>query len=82
MVRISVRVHPRASRNAVRADGAGGAEVWTTAPPADGKANEAVRRLLAEWLHVPPTEVRIVAGVASRTKIVEVEGLAHPPPRA
>ena len=37
-------------------------------------ANEAVVRLLAEWLDVPRASVRIVSGQAGRTKIVEIAG--------
>jgi hypothetical protein len=39
-------------------------------PPVDGKANRAVERALAEYFHVAPSQVRIVAGHASREKYV------------
>ncbi|MBI5106032.1 MAG: DUF167 domain-containing protein, partial [Solirubrobacterales bacterium] len=47
-----------------------------TAPPVDGKANEALRRLLARSLGVPRSRVAVVRGQASRDKAVEVDGLA------
>jgi uncharacterized protein YggU (UPF0235/DUF167 family) len=45
------------------------------APPERGKANEAVRALLAEILAVPRSSVTIVSGGGSRDKIVELAGI-------
>ena len=78
-MRLVVRVHPRSSRNTLRADASGSAEIWTTAPPAEGQANEAVCRLVAEWLGVAVSDVRIVAGAKGRTKTLDVEGVASLP---
>ena len=44
-------------------------------PPEDGRANEAVLRLLAETLDVPRASVALVSGHASRDKIVSLDGL-------
>jgi len=41
----------------------------------DGKANEAVRRLIAKRLRVPTGRVSIVRGESSRNKLLEVEGI-------
>lgn len=49
--------------------------VRVSAPPEGGKANRAVVDLLAERLGVPRRAVRIVTGLASPWKIVEVDGL-------
>jgi uncharacterized protein len=46
-----------------------------TAPPVEGKANEACIALLAELLGVKKGRVAIIAGHASRTKTVSVEGM-------
>jgi uncharacterized protein (TIGR00251 family) len=46
--------------------------VRTTAPPVDGKANDAVRRLLAEHFGVSTSKIEIVAGHRSRDKTVEI----------
>ena len=46
-----------------------------TAPPAGGRANEAVISLLAEALSIAKSRVRIVRGHASREKLVTVESL-------
>ena len=72
----SVRVQPRASPNAIEGTWQGALKVRLTAPPVDDRANEALRRLLAESLKIPLTAVRIVSGERSRTKRVEVRGVS------
>jgi uncharacterized protein YggU (UPF0235/DUF167 family) len=54
-------------------------EAWklrVSAPPERGKANGAALELLARTLGVAATNLRLVAGHASRDKTVEVSGLA------
>ena len=46
-----------------------------SAPPEDGRANDAVVRLLAETLGVQRTQVELVSGHASREKMVLLEGV-------
>ena len=45
------------------------------APAVEGAANQALLRLLAEELDVPRRNVRLVAGAASRTKLVVVDDI-------
>ncbi len=49
--------------------------VRVMAPPVDGRANEALTRLLASKLGLSRGAVRVVAGQASRLKVVAVDGL-------
>jgi len=51
--------------------------VGVSAPPADGRANEAVVRLVSALLGVRRRQVRLARGGASRGKWVEVEGLSQ-----
>ena len=51
--------------------------VRVTAPPVDGKANDALCRLIARRAGVPPSKVTIVRGHTSRDKMLEVEGIAE-----
>ena len=69
MLRVPVRVITKASRARLEASGAG-LRVWVTAPPEDGKANEAVRRLVAKELEIALYEVQIIAGERSREKVL------------
>ena len=77
-MRVSVRVHPRASRAHVQWDGAT-LEVWVTAPAVEGAANRAVCEAVAAWLGVRTSAVTLVRGQRSRAKVVEVEGVASLP---
>jgi uncharacterized protein YggU (UPF0235/DUF167 family) len=71
MLKVAVRVTPRASRARLVAEGAG-LHAWVTAPPADGRANEALRRLVARALDVPLVEVQILSGERGRDKVLLV----------
>ena len=42
-----------------------------------GKANDECVRFFAELAHAPRARVRIVMGLTSRTKVVEIEGIAQ-----
>lgn len=54
----------------------GGAwKIRVAAAPEDGKANDAVVRLLAETLALPARDVQIVSGRSSRDKIVALAGM-------
>jgi uncharacterized protein (TIGR00251 family) len=75
MARIRVQVTPRAARSEVTGWREGVLRVRVTAPPVDGRANEAVVRLLAAALGVPPSRVSVVSGATGRLKLVQVDGL-------
>jgi uncharacterized protein (TIGR00251 family) len=70
-------VHPRARRSAVTGRLGDAWKLDLTAPPAEGKANEECVRFLAELVGVPRARVRIVTGLTSRTKVVEIEGVTE-----
>lgn len=77
MVR-AVRVQPRASRDAIAGEHHGALKIRLTAPPADGRANDACCRLLARQLKIPLSAVRILAGERSRDKRIAVSGVTAP----
>ena len=70
-----IRVVPRAPRSEVGGIQGDALKLRITAPPVDGKANEECIRLLAETLGVKKGQVTIIAGHASRTKTVAVDGV-------
>jgi uncharacterized protein (TIGR00251 family) len=76
-ITIMVRVIPRASRDAIEGAYGEALKVRLTAPALENRANEALRRLLAERLNVQVAAVRIVAGEKSRTKRISIAGITR-----
>jgi uncharacterized protein (TIGR00251 family) len=73
---LKVRLQPRAARDEIVGERAGALLVRLTAPPIEGRANEALCRLLARRLRVPPTRVTLLRGAKSRDKVIRIEGLS------
>jgi uncharacterized protein (TIGR00251 family) len=71
----SVKVHPRARKNAITGEVGDALKLSLTAPPVEGAANDACVRFLAEVLEVPRSSVTIAAGESSRQKLIRVAGL-------
>jgi len=70
---LAVRVTPRASKNEIveiLSDGT--VKVHLTAPPVEGKANEALLKFLAKLLDVPIKQLEVVAGAGGRDKLISV----------
>ena len=74
-VTFAVKVHPRARKNAITGELGDTLKVSLTAPPIEGKANEACIEFFANLLKVPRSSVTIAAGQSSRSKIIRVVGL-------
>lgn len=75
-VRFAVHVRPRSSRSTIVGVRDGSLDVALTAPPAEGAANEELRKLLARVLEVSRRDVNIIVGIASRSKLIEVNGVS------
>lgn len=73
--RIAVRLRPRGRADELLGIEDGVVQARVSAPPVDGKANKALRRLVAKRLGVAPSRVTLVRGERSREKLLEVEGL-------
>jgi uncharacterized protein (TIGR00251 family) len=77
-VMLAVRLTPKAGRDEIAGveDFAGEAvlKAKVRALPEAGRANEALERLIAHWLKVPPSFVSVAQGGKSRLKQVLVEG--------
>jgi uncharacterized protein (TIGR00251 family) len=74
-VTFAVKVHPRARKDAVTGTVGDALKVALTAPPVDGKANDACIELFAKLLKVPRSSVTIAAGQTSRNKVIRVLGI-------
>ncbi len=72
----AVRVQPRARRNAVTGVIGDALKLALTAPPVEGRANQACIEFLSELLGVPRSSVTIAAGETSRNKIIRVSSLS------
>ena len=70
-----MRVQPRARREEIAGERDGALVVRVTAPPVDGRANDAVRKLLAKRLGIAPGRVSLVRGATARDKLVEIDGM-------
>jgi uncharacterized protein (TIGR00251 family) len=70
-----VKVHPRAKKNAITGQVGEALKLALTAPPVEGRANQACVEFLAEVLNVPRSSVTIAAGENSRNKLIRVHGL-------
>src|SRR4051812_31310363 len=74
----AVRLTPKGGRDAIQGwaegpDGKRYLKARVSAPPEDGKANDALLRLIAKALGVGKTRVRIVSGARSHLKMIEAE---------
>jgi uncharacterized protein (TIGR00251 family) len=74
-VTFAVQAVPRASRNEIAGVHGDALRVRLTAPPVEGRANEALIAFLAQQLGVRKSQVEIVAGATSRRKVIRVIGL-------
>lgn len=73
--RLTLRVSPGAERAAVVGRHGAGWKLRVAAAPEHGRANAAVRRLLADVLGIDAADVEIVSGRASRDKTVALTGI-------
>lgn len=78
-VRVAVKVRPGAKKSGVRGletDAAGTVRlaVEVDAPPVDGKANDALMKLLAKRWKIPRSRLSIASGASARTKVIEIAG--------
>jgi uncharacterized protein len=78
-LRLAIRLSPRSKADrlngiAVAAGGGRVLKATVTAPPEDGRANEALLQLLARAWQLPRRDLSIVAGAASRHKTVYIAG--------
>ena len=65
---LSVRVQPKASRNAIQGAHGEALKISLTAPPVDGAANKACIAFVAKKLGLPKSAVSILSGQTSRNK--------------
>jgi uncharacterized protein (TIGR00251 family) len=72
---LAVRAQPGAKKAGVKGERAGALVVAVTAPPEDGRANDALVEVLKDWLGVKRSQVELLAGKTNRNKVVLVRGV-------
>jgi len=71
-LRVSVRVKAGSSREKVEKLDDSSYAVWVRAKPTDGKANEAVIKILADYFDTAKSNVTLLKGHTSKIKIFEI----------
>ena len=71
---LKIYLQPKASKNEIVGPYRDGIKVKVTAPPIEGKANEALIRFLAQEIGISPSSIEIVKGHHSREKTLKISG--------
>ena len=75
-ITLKVYLQPKSSKNEIIGPYRDGIKVKVTAPPVEGKANEALIRFLSKELGVSPSSIEILKGNHSREKTLRVSGIS------
>jgi uncharacterized protein (TIGR00251 family) len=75
-VTFAVKVHPRANQDAITGELGDALKLSLTAPPIDGRANQACIDFFAKLLKVPKSSVTIASGASGRRKVIRVAGVS------
>jgi len=76
-VTLKVLLQPRASRDGIVGMHGDALKVKVSAPPLEGRANKALKKLLAEHLAIPPSRIEIITGQRSREKLLSIFGISR-----
>jgi len=71
-MKINLKVRPNSKQERIEKLSGGEFVLWTRAPAREGKANEAVIKLLSAYFSIPKSRINIVQGAGSKNKVVEV----------
>jgi uncharacterized protein (TIGR00251 family) len=77
-VTFAVKVHPRARKNAITGVVGDALKLALTAPPVEGRANQAVIEFFADLFQIPRSSVTIASGETSRNKVIRIAGVSKP----
>lgn len=73
--RLSLKINAGAKRTQFAGRHGDSWKLRIAAPPVDGKANAAIQKFLAKLAGVRASDVTIVSGQTSSTKLIEIEGI-------
>ena len=77
-ITFAVKVHPRGRKNAITGIVGEALKLALTAPPVEGRANQAVLEFFADLFAIPRSSVTIASGETSRNKIIRIAGVSKP----
>jgi len=75
-VTLKIKVEPRSSRKGISGVVGDAIKIKVNAPPVGGAANEELIEVLSEEFGIKKTSIKILRGISSRNKVVEIEGVA------
>jgi uncharacterized protein (TIGR00251 family) len=75
-ITFAIKVHPRARKNAITGIVGDALKLALTAPPVDGKANQAVIEFFADLFAIPRSSVTIASGETGRNKVLRIAGMS------
>jgi uncharacterized protein len=73
----AVKLHPRARKNAITGVVGDALKLALTAPPVEGRANQAAIEFFAALFQIPRASVTIASGETSRNKVIRIAGLSR-----
>lgn len=78
-IKLFVRLSPKAKREGIEGiytepEGKERLKIAVAAPPVDGKANEALIKWLAKYLHISKSSITLIAGETERSKTLLISG--------
>jgi uncharacterized protein (TIGR00251 family) len=76
-VSFAVKVQPRARKNAITGVVGDALKLALTAPPVDGRANQAAVEFLADFFEITRSSITIASGETSRNKVIRIAGLTR-----
>ena len=71
---LTVRIHPGARKNAITGIHDAALKISLTAPPIEGRANQALIAFLADQLRIPKSRITLLTGTTSRSKTLRITG--------
>ena len=71
-MKLFIKAIPKASKDQIIKIDESNLKIKTNKPPEDGKANEAVIEILANYLNVKKNQIKIISGINSQKKIIQI----------
>lgn len=73
---VAVRAQPNARKSALVGEHGGALKIAVSAPPEEGRANDAIIQVLHDWLGVKRSQIELVSGQTNRNKVILIHGIS------